>query len=157
MKEGTLRANYPYLIKAHIADEYEIIAKDVTLQPTLENSYDCASFSHRFVITGTYSQVSAESAVANNYYALSGALFTPEVEDAIGTFRWYMTIENRGSQPMPARVALRVAENYTDLEGIAQDEAHEAEYYDLSGRRVIEPTHGIYIMKQGNSVRKVVL
>ena len=31
------------------------------------------------------------------------------------------------------------------------------EYYDLSGRRVIEPTHGIYIMKQGSTVTKVVL
>ena len=32
-----------------------------------------------------------------------------------------------------------------------------AEYYDLSGCRVIEPTDGIYIMKQGNTVKKVVL
>ena len=32
-----------------------------------------------------------------------------------------------------------------------------AEYYDLSGRRVEHPTRGIYIMKQGNTVKKVVL
>ncbi len=32
-----------------------------------------------------------------------------------------------------------------------------AEYYDLNGCRVDHPTHGIYIMKQGNTVRKVVL
>ena len=28
-------------------------------------------------------------------------------------------------------------------------------YYDLSGRRVENPSNGIYIMKQGNNVRKV--
>ena len=32
-----------------------------------------------------------------------------------------------------------------------------AEYYDLNGFRVKNPSRGIYIMKQGNTVRKVVL
>ena len=33
----------------------------------------------------------------------------------------------------------------------------DAEYYDLSGRRVEQPTRGVYIMRQGSIVRKVVL
>ena len=32
-----------------------------------------------------------------------------------------------------------------------------AEYYDLSGRRVEHPTRGIYIVKQGDKVTKIVL
>ena len=31
------------------------------------------------------------------------------------------------------------------------------EYYDLSGRRVEHPTQGVYITKQGSTVRKVVV
>lgn len=31
------------------------------------------------------------------------------------------------------------------------------EYYDLQGRRIINPTHGIYIRRQGSSVTKVIL
>ena len=68
-----------------------------------------------------------------------------------------MNIENRGTQPTPARVKLRVENSSTDLDGVAQDGAGEAEYYDLSGRRVEQPTCGIYIMKQGNVVKKVVV
>ena len=31
------------------------------------------------------------------------------------------------------------------------------EYYDLDGRRIVEPTNGIYIVKQDNTVRKVIV
>lgn len=44
------------------------------------------------------------------------------------------------------------------VEDITSDNSDApAEYYDLNGFRVNNPTHGIYIMKQGNTVRKVVL
>lgn len=44
------------------------------------------------------------------------------------------------------------------VEDITSDNSDTpAEYYDLNGFRVNNPTHGIYIMKQGNTVRKVVL
>ena len=44
----------------------------------------------------------------------------------------------------------------SDIENVVVDKL-PAEYYDLSGRRVVEPTNGIYIVKQGNTVRKVVV
>ena len=44
----------------------------------------------------------------------------------------------------------------SDIENVVVDEL-PAEYYDLNGFRVKNPTHGIYIMKQGSTVRKVVL
>ena len=40
--------------------------------------------------------------------------------------------------------------------GIVADEA-EAVYYDLSGRRVLNPDKGIYVKKQGSLVSKVLL
>ena len=45
----------------------------------------------------------------------------------------------------------------TDTESVLQDQVGDVEYYDLSGRRVEYPTEGIYIMKQGAEVKKVVV
>lgn len=39
----------------------------------------------------------------------------------------------------------------------ATTDAQEVEYYDLSGRRVLHPEHGVYIVKSGGMVRKVIL
>ena len=51
-----------------------------------------------------------------------------------------------------------IQEDLSAIETITIDaDIAPAEYYNLSGRRVIEPTHGIYIMKQGSAVTKVVL
>ena len=36
-----------------------------------------------------------------------------------------------------------------------ETESAKAEYYDLTGRKVINPTHGIYIMRRGGITRKV--
>ena len=156
VKYGKLKANYPYLIRANRTGEYTIVVENATLHPTVTNSIDCASVSHRFVCTGTYIMWPGSILASNNFYTLSGEYFA--VEDAdLGAFRWYMNIENRGTQPTPARVKLRVENSSTDLDGVAQDGAGEVEYYDLSGRRVEHPTMGVYIMKQGDVVKKVVV
>ena len=47
---------------------------------------------------------------------------------------------------------------YTAVEDITCDNIDTPiEYYDLNGRRVVEPRKGIYIVKQGSTVKKVVL
>lgn len=43
------------------------------------------------------------------------------------------------------------------IEEVEADEDAEAEYYNLQGIRVANPTHGIYIMRRGSVVSKVVL
>ena len=52
---------------------------------------------------------------------------------------------------------MNITEDLTSgVENITCDNSDApAEYYDLSGRRVDHPTHGIYIVKQGDIVRKV--
>lgn len=43
---------------------------------------------------------------------------------------------------------------YSDIEALLRD-SEDVEYYDLNGFRVENPTRGIYIVKQGDFVRKV--
>ena len=47
-----------------------------------------------------------------------------------------------------------IAADVTDVE---IDENAPAEYYNLQGVRVANPTTGLYIRRQGNSVSKVVI
>ena len=44
----------------------------------------------------------------------------------------------------------------TGIDTLYQDNA-EAEYYNLQGVRVIKPSHGIYIMRRGKRVNKIIL
>lgn len=45
----------------------------------------------------------------------------------------------------------------TAVEDIAVDSDAPAEYYTLQGTRIINPENGLYIVRQGNSVRKAVI
>ncbi len=46
----------------------------------------------------------------------------------------------------------------TGIESVTVDNAAgEAEYYDLTGRRVVKPAKGVYIVREGNAVRKIAL
>lgn len=40
---------------------------------------------------------------------------------------------------------------------IGNDNEAEAEYYNLQGVRVMNPGHGLYIVRKGNKVSKVIL
>lgn len=45
----------------------------------------------------------------------------------------------------------------SSIQTIAVDENAPVEYYNLQGMRVENPTHGIYIKRQGSSVKKVII
>ena len=45
----------------------------------------------------------------------------------------------------------------TEIEETLVSEEGEVEYYNLQGVKVVNPSSGIYIKKQGNKVTKVIL
>ena len=161
MQEGVLKANYPYIVKAHSTGVKQVILNNVTLQPTEVCSIDCSSVSLRYTFTGTYNAMTGSELMQNGCYALQyNMLEAPTEESALGAFRWYMQIEQRSgdNNAVPQCIVLKVKEDFTDIENVMNNTDNApVEYYDLSGRRVVEPTSGIYIVKQGNTVRKVVI
>ena len=52
MVEGTLLANYPYIVRAKTAGEKEFVFDNVTVQPYEECSIDCSSVTTKFTFTG---------------------------------------------------------------------------------------------------------
>ena len=70
--EGTLLANYPYIVKAKTAGEKEFVLKNVTVQPYENNSIDCSSVATKFTFTGINNAVEYNS----SYYALKNNLLS---------------------------------------------------------------------------------
>lgn len=157
LTKGTLEANYPYLIRAKEAGEKTITVADATLYATEENSYDCSSLHEKYTFIGTYSTLPAAS--LTGCYALSGGVWQPLAENALlGSFRFYLKIEDRDGAPVVAKacgIRMRIVDENGDEEDGATHidtvklviNSHPSTLiYDLQGRRVENPTKGIYII-----------
>ena len=163
VKSGaTLAANYPYLIRAKEVGEKTITVEDATLYATEEISIDCSSIREKFTFTGTYSRLSSEQLPqGEGYYALSGGVWQPVAEGAsLGAFRFYLKVDSRSGVNAMQGNAIRmriIGEDgeEDDATGIDTPEFKDQKselIFDLQGRRVENPTKGVYIV---NGVKRV--
>ena len=159
---GTLAANYPYLIRARETGEKTIIVTDATLYAAEENSIDCSSVREKFAFTGTYSQLSSEELPqGEGYYALSGGVWQPVAEGtSLGAFRFYLKVDSRGGVSATQGNAIRMRviggsgeeDGTTGIDHAEFKNQNSELIYDLQGRRVENPTKGVYIV---NGVKRV--
>ena len=146
---GTLKANYPYLVRAKEAGEKSITVSDATLEAAKNTVIDCSSVKLKYYFAGTCAGVSGEEMFDGKYYALSSGALMQAADNsaALKPLRWYMRIENRGEAVSAGVIRIRVlGDDTTDVREVETEPCGEAVYYDLSGRRVENPTRGIYIV-----------
>ena len=163
VKSGaTLAANYPYLIRAKEVGEKTITVEDATLYATKEISIDCSSIREKFTFTGTYSRLSSEQLPqGEGYYALSGGVWQPVAEDAsLGAFRFYLKVDSRNNLNAAQGNAIRMRiigedgeeDDATRIDTPEFKDQKSELIFDLQGRRVENPTKGVYIV---NGVKRV--
>lgn len=157
-----LEANYPYLVRS-VQNAGEVVKRSLTL-----GMGDKIEF-----VDGIYTDIVANEGKGNTYrfkgrytagnlpqndgknFAMSkGALCQPASEAVrLGAYRWYLEInpsdENTTSTFSFGR--FDDVEGTTGLENVKVEIVDNDVYYDLSGRRVENPTKGIYI-KNGKKV-----
>lgn len=171
VKQGTLRANFPYVIKrtSEANPLLSVTLYDAKLYSTAAselNTVESSSTTTRFVFAGTYKKMGR--------VALTGDDNTPcyrfnpqgQVQKMSATanlvpFRVCMYIKAKDGSPIidetnaPEYIRMRVIgeENEDGTTTIYDVNAEEAEemIFDLSGRRVLETEKGIYI-KNGKKV-----
>ena len=155
IKSGTLKANYPYLIKAKTkADKaMSITIEDATLYAAEENSVDCSSVYQNYVVKGTYTKKTAEELVGKLAISTSGAWQPLAEGTALNPFRLYLSIENRDNSPLKVETSamsrMRIVEGgeTTGIEDVVPSQQREDVIFDLSGRRVKQPVKGgVYIV-----------
>ena len=152
MKSGTLKANYPYVIKAKATGTKTITVNEATLYATAENSVDCRSTQYEYVFKGTYSRMEEDE--LTGCYAMSGGGWkTLSAGSHLNPFRVYLRITPRESGLAPLKsIGMRIIGEdgeTTEINSqfiIDNSPLEEAPVFDLAGRRVENPTGGIYIV-----------
>jgi hypothetical protein len=165
IKEGTLHANHPYLIRAKNdeAKEMSIVVTDATLYSSAKadrTSIACSSAYTDFEVIGIYEKMSAEELDGCYAISTSGAWSPIASGASLNPFRLYMTITNRDGSPVKvsqsaqARINIRV-QGEDNATGITETENGKVktENFDLSGRRVERMQKGIYIVNGKKVVR----
>jgi hypothetical protein len=125
IKGGTLKANYPYLIKAKTeADkEMSITLEDAMLYAAAENSVDCSSVCQNYIVTGTYAGKTAEDLAGKLVISDSGIWEPLTAGSDLSPLRLYLSIENRDNSPIEvessAMSRMRIVLDYTpgDVDG----------------------------------------
>ena len=125
IKGGTLKANYPYLIKAKTeADkEMSITLENAVLYAAAENSVDCSSVCQNYIVTGTYIGKTAEDLAGKLVISDSGIWEPLAAGSDLSPFRLYLSIENRDNSPIEvessAMSRMRIVLDYTpgDVDG----------------------------------------
>ena len=147
---GRLLPNVPYLIRAATIGDRDFVAYNTELYPAESLSRSCSSMSFRYSFTGVYSEVSPTSLSSQEcFYFLSGNELLPVGQDTdnLCPQRWYLQILNRdtglvSTNPSSLRIVIHGQED-------AIPEIHSSHQsssvYDLTGRQVCVPMHGIYI------------
>ena len=155
----TLKANYPYLVKAktdgnlHMA----LVLNGVTPAKAEDNGCFCQSVDYKYSFTGTYSGLSEVGTGSEDPYSLqSNGEWTHQSE--ISPMRHYLTVTSRNAAPLSslARISLVVIGDET-LTGTVipySQEKRQTETYDLSGRLTHSNPRGIVIRNGKKIIQK---
>lgn len=163
---GTLEANYPYLIRAkeETYQDMRLVLSNSTLYATEEKSIELSSEHKTFEVSGIYKSMNNGAIIDDNdskagvpVLAIStSGVWQPIADNAwLNPFRLFLTITDRDGSPAeiePAalsRINIRILDE-DDATGIevTKPENSTTVVYDLTGRRVQRPTKGgIYIIK----------
>ena len=141
----TLKANYPYLVKALSESESDLkMELNLTdVQPALAEakSIDCQSVDYKYVFTGTYDEKGESGATLYDPYTLYSD-GTWQHYHSLEPMRHYLKIESRNATTSTAvfmrSILLSVIgdEDATGIVKIYDEERRAKETYDLGGRRI---------------------
>ena len=165
IKEGTLNANHPYLIKSKKSGKATISVSDALLFSTNNTtSINCSSAYVQYDVYGTYAKMTGAE-VAGHYGVSSNGGWTKMIgTQTLSPFRLWMKMTTRHGSPIKFdENALKNIRIHLLGEDGSTTEVNEVEVdeffnpsgaaYDLMGRPVKNPGKGIYIIN-GKKVLK---
>ena len=159
---GTLAANTPVIIRRKINAENLNVSASGTITANLSSS---DSPSHDLKLIGTYCKKIFTSADTDCFVLKGDKLMNPakvlELSSAktvgIKPYRAYMTFADSVEGSSAKAYSLCIDSETTDIDILHDISTDNAEYYDLSGRRVGNLQKGINIVKRGGKTIKVIV
>lgn len=152
-KNGDLKPNHPYLIRAKFKEDYSFSVDEAKMTTEEINSISCSTVEAQYTFTGNYTSLTGMK-TAEIYRLRGGTLSVPESdEEVLPPYRWYLTIDDLGNQlqPSASEVKLQVL-GFDDATSIDDQMVNvkwsNGSCFDLSGRRVVNDKlgKGIYII-----------
>ena len=139
----TLKANYPYLVKAVSESDLSMVLNLTNVKPALAEaqSIDCQSVDYKYVFTGTYDEMGESGATLYDPYTLYSD-GTWQHYHSLEPMRHYLTISSRNATTSTTAfmrsILLSVIgdEDATGIVKIYDEERRAKETYDLGGRRI---------------------
>ena len=159
---GTLVANTPVIIRRKINVEKLNVSAFGTITANLSSS---DSPSHELKLIGTYCKKIFTSADTDCFVLKGDKLMNPakvlELSSVktvgIKPYRAYMTFADSVEGSSAKAYSLCIDSETTDIDILHDISTDNAEYYDLSGRRVGNLQKGINIVKRGGKTIKVII
>ena len=159
---GTLAANTPVIIRRKINAENLNVSASGTITANLSSS---DSPSHELKLIGTYCKKIFTSADTDCFVLKGDKLMNPakvlelSLAKTVGIkpYRAYMTFADSVEGSSAKAYSLCIDSETTDIDIIHDISTDNAEYYDLSGRRVGNLQKGINIVKRGGKTIKVII
>ncbi|MDD7097967.1 MAG: hypothetical protein SPH23_00685, partial [Prevotella sp.] len=152
----TLKANYPYLVKAKTDGDLNMALTLNSVVPALakNNGCFCQSIDYKYEFTGTYSKMTEVGSGSEDPYSLqSNGEWTHQAE--ISPMRHYLTVSSRNAEAQSslARIHLVIVgdETATGMVIPYSNEKRQTETYDLSGRMIDTNSRGI-VIKNGRKI-----
>lgn len=160
IKNGKIKANNPYLIRAKEIGQKTLSLSSRELFPTHNNSLECSSTDINFKFTGTYVEMAE---VENNDCLVLEKGLLKNLSNCsynLPPFRWYMTMQLKNSNNNNIGLIRQIAiveENTSSIKTSFQENNLQT-IYDLNGvKRSNVAKGGIYIVKFSNGVTKKVI
>ena len=159
---GTLAANTPVIIRRKINADNLNVSASGTITANLSSS---DSPSHELKLIGTYCKKIFTSADTDCFVLKGDKLMNPakvlELSSVktvgIKPYRAYMTFADSVEGCSAKAYSLCIDSETTDIDNLHDISTDNAEYYDLSGRRVGNLQKGINIVKRGGKTIKVII
>ena len=159
---GTLAANTPVIIRRKINAEKLNVSASGTITANLSSS---DSPSHELKLIGTYCKKIFTSADTDCFVLKGDKLMNPakvlelSLAKTVGIkpYRAYMTFADSVEGSSAKAYSLCIDSETTDIDILHDISTDNAEYYDLSGRRVGNLQKGINIVKRGGKTIKVIV
>ena len=159
---GTLAANTPVIIRRKINADNLNVSASGTITANLSSS---DSPSHELKLIGTYCKKIFTSADTDCFVLKGDKLMNPakvlelSLAKTVGIkpYRAYMTFADSMEGSSAKAYSLCIDSETTDIDILHDISTDNAEYYDLSGRRVGNLQKGINIVKRGGKTIKVII
>lgn len=138
---GVIPANTPVVLEGS-ADIYtlEILADDTT--PVVEGNSLSGTLLSRDITTATNAYILGNGSEGIGFYQMSAD------DRTLGSNKAYLEL----SASMSHVRSITIGGPTTGIEDTVAEGVEAEEYYDLQGRRVLNPTKGIYVTKSGKKV-----